>query len=295
MKRWITTLLAGLVVVLVVQVGATSATSESRSAPAASWAVWNQQCGFSHWNQDDPIVFPRQPGRSHSHTYFGNRSTNASSTPASLRRNGGTTCVERADKAAYWVPTLFVDGKAVAPLGVVAQYLRRTYELVEPFPAGLKMIAGDSNARRAQSQRVTSWSCAAKGSRRSSTMPACPDGRSGRLILRVAFPDCWDGKRLDSATHQSHVAYSSKGVCSGSHPVEMPALSLFVRYGVRGGPTTELASVGQFSGHADFVNAWNQRKLARLLQRYLNAPDAISLPLAPPDPTMPPCERCGRG
>jgi hypothetical protein len=26
-------------------------------------------CGFSHRNQDDPIVYPRERGRSHDHTY----------------------------------------------------------------------------------------------------------------------------------------------------------------------------------------------------------------------------------
>ena len=41
-------------------------------------------CQFSHRNQDDPIVFPGRPGRSHDHTYFGNTSTDANSTPASL-------------------------------------------------------------------------------------------------------------------------------------------------------------------------------------------------------------------
>ena len=75
---------------------------------------------------DDPIVFPRQPGRSHDHTYFGARSTDAFSTPASLREDGRTTCRLRADTAAYWAPTLLVDGRAVEPLAVVAFYVRRT-------------------------------------------------------------------------------------------------------------------------------------------------------------------------
>ena len=65
-------------------------------------------CGFSHRNQDDPIVFPRQPGRSHDHTFFGNRSTNAFSTAASLRKHRRTSCPYSggADSAAYWAPTL---------------------------------------------------------------------------------------------------------------------------------------------------------------------------------------------
>src|ERR1041385_2867738 len=48
-------------------------------------------CRFSHTNMDDPIVYPGEPGRSHHHTFFGNASTDASSTLASLRR-AKTTC-----------------------------------------------------------------------------------------------------------------------------------------------------------------------------------------------------------
>jgi hypothetical protein len=283
---------AGLLLAMALRTGTTAAASKSDSATAASYAVWTQACKFSHRNQDDPIVFPGQPRRSHDHTYFGNRSANAASTPGSLRQNLRTTCGERADKSAYWVPTLFVDGRAVEPLGVVTRYLRRTYEPVEPFPARLKVIAGSAHARTNQSMRATSWSCAVPGSQRSRSVPTCPGGRSG-LILRVAFPDCWNGDRLDSPNHKSHMAYSTEGVCPQSHSVELPALVLFVVYRVSGGRTTELSSGGQASGHADFVNAWNQAKLSALMHRYLNAPDAIGPPLGPPDPTIwPPCETC---
>jgi hypothetical protein len=216
------------------------------------------------------IVFPRQRGRSHDHTYFGASSTDAFSTPDSLREDGRTTCRLPADTAAYWAPTLSVGRRAVEPLAVVAFYVRRTRDEVDPFPAGLKVIAGDANARSPQSRRVTFWSCAVRGAERSSTIPTCPGGRFGGLRLHVNFPNCWDGERLDSANHKSHLAYSAEGACPSSHPVEVPALSLVVYYGVSGGSGAELSSVGQFSGHADFVNSWNQRALARLVDRYLN-------------------------
>ena len=38
------------------------------------------RCTFSHRLADDPIVRPGQPGASHSHDFFGNRTTNANST-----------------------------------------------------------------------------------------------------------------------------------------------------------------------------------------------------------------------
>ena len=235
--------------------------------PAIPFAV---RCGFSHRNQDDPIVSPGQPGRSHDHTFFGNRSTNAFSTPASLGDDGRTTCNDRADTSAYWAPTLYVSGRAVEPLALVATYARRTSRPVDPFPAGLKVIAGDANARRAQSTRVTFWSCAVPRAERSSTIPRCPGTRRGGLRLHVSFPDCWDGTRLDSADHKSHMAYSSRAACPRSHPVAVPALSLVVHYSVSGRRSAELASGGQFSGHADFLNAWNQEALASRVKRYLN-------------------------
>jgi hypothetical protein len=51
----------------------------------------------------------------------------------------------------------------------------------------------------------------------------------------------------------------------------MPALSLVYRYPVA--TTTApaaLASGGQHSGHADFINAWNQQALATLVASCLN-------------------------
>jgi hypothetical protein len=236
-------------------------------------------CGFSHRNQDDPIVFPGQRGRSHDHTYFGNTSTDASSTPASLRSAGQTTCRLDADTAAYWAPTVFDRGRPVEPLGAVVYYIRRTSEPVQAFPAGLEVIAGSAAARSPQGQRVTLWSCGRRsGVAASSSVPTCPAaGRSSlrrgarsSLRLQVNFPNCWDGRRLDSADHQAHMAYSADGACPESHRIAVPAISLVIFYGIAGGAGVELASGGQFSAHADFVNAWDRRALAALVDRYLN-------------------------
>ena len=86
-------------------------------APAALTAIFAVVCTFSHRLPDDPIVHPRQPGTSHSHDFFGNTTTDASSTYASLRA-GSTTCHNPEDTAAYWVPTLLVGTAAVAPSGL---------------------------------------------------------------------------------------------------------------------------------------------------------------------------------
>jgi hypothetical protein len=93
-------------------------------------------CRFSHTEPDDPIVFPGQPGRSHPHTFFGNTTANAFSILGSLRA-GATTCKPKADKAAYWIPTLFRDGHAIRP--AKAQVYYRGYEQMHAFPSGLRL------------------------------------------------------------------------------------------------------------------------------------------------------------
>lgn len=47
------------------------------------------------------------------------------------------------------------------------------------------------------------------------------------LRLEVMFPSCWDGKNVDSASHQSHIAYPAggeSGPCPDTHPVRIVTL-----------------------------------------------------------------------
>jgi len=227
-------------------------------------------CKLSHEAPDDPIVYPGQPGKSHDHTFVGNTSTDANSTLQSLHA-AGTTCRRPADKAAYWMPTLIVDGKAVMPLGATIYYRRNTLSRVTAFPAGLKLIAGDSKATIPQSHKVTFWNCGVLGGTApSDAPPACPAVRGDELRLHVNFPSCWDGKSIDSADHKSHLAYPTAGVCSADHPVAVPAISLIYRYPVSGDHEFALSSGGVYSAHADFFNAWNENALRLLVNFCLN-------------------------
>jgi hypothetical protein len=220
-------------------------------------------CGFSHRNNDDPIVFPGQPGRSHNHTYIGNRSVNAGSTAASLR-GGATTCATEADASTYWVPTLFVGREAIPPLAGIVYYIRRTPQRVVPFPPGMKLVAGDQHAKRAQAASVVSWSCfGVGGAPRTGAVPAC--GSNQALQLRVEFPNCWNGKTVDSADHRRHMAYASAGRCPASHPVAVPTISLILLYPEV--PRHAQPASGRFGAHADFMNGWDQDALSALVAR----------------------------
>ena len=238
-----------------------------------------ETCRFSHSAPDDPIVFPGQTGASHDHTFVGNRSTSASSTYESLRASG-TTCRRKADTAAYWVPTLLKGTTPVLPDGATIYYRRGTFAAVEPFPDNLRMIAGDAKATAPQPGRVTFWNCGVlAGVPRSSTIPACPAGGTSFLRLHIRFPNCWNGTRLDSDDHQSHMAYSVRGRCPSTHPVAVPAIELIVRYrslgatqgASDGAVSPALASGGQWSAHGDFLNAWRPAALERLVDGCLNA------------------------
>lgn len=275
--------------------GTANAHPEAASAGAKRALKGNNffaNCRFSHTAADDPIVYPGQPGRSHAHTFFGNRSTDASSTPASLR-GARTTCKPRADKAAYWVPTLFQDGREVRPAKGQFYYVLRSYDRMRPFPAGLKMIAGDQHAHHPQPLSEVYWTCGGGAGVRTRSRatapltcpvlrvrykvfakkcPTCPRTRhvvrarvKTFLELHVNYPDCWDGKRLDSPDHKSHMAHSRSYVCPASHPVKVPLIRALIRYPITDGRNVALASGGQLTGHADFVNAWDQRAFERLV------------------------------
>ncbi len=224
------------------------------------------ECLYSHAATDDPIVYPGRPGQSHLHVFFGNTDVDAFTTIASLAQ-GETTCDQPLDRAAYWAPALLRGAEVLTPVKSTAYY--RPGEgidpsTVQPFPEGLMMVGGNSGARGEQPLSIVAWSCGA-GIERAVLPPECSQGRYLRLL--VTFPDCWDGVHLDSDDHHAHVAYSSRGACPDGFPVSIVQLQFSVEYPVWG--STEgllLASGGLTTGHADFMNGWDQAKLASEVQ-----------------------------
>ena len=256
-----------------------SAPRRNGPAPAVdfSGAKFRSGCRFTHRAPDDPIVHQGMSGMSHSHDFFANTSTDANSTLESLRA-APTQCRDRADTAAYWVPTLYSNGQAVTPLHSTAYYLtgRKDHTKIQAFPSGLKVVAGNARATSAQSLRVTGWDCGTQGGVRSqSTVPTCSQPT---LRLRVTFPDCWNGVDLDSSDHASHLAYSDRGLCPSTHPVMVPQLMLLVRYPITGGDRVTLASGSPITAHGDFFNAWNQLVLEAHVRDCINAGVDCTLP-----------------
>lgn len=221
------------------------------------------KCEYSHSGPDDPIVASGHSGRSHSHDFYGAVGTDATSTPAQLARQA-TTCDKTPDTAAYWHPTLYDHDVAVTPRNIAAYYRAApgvSPRSVRPFPFGLALIAGDATATTPQPGEAVGWVCGSSTDLRT-VPPACPANAPLHLVL--TFQDCWDGDRLDSTDHQSHVAYSRSGECPPGHPEHLPQLTVSINFAISGlGHDLRLASGSVASAHGDFLNAWKPRGLAR--------------------------------
>jgi len=230
-------------------------------------------CGFSHMAFDDPIVFPRQPGRSHLHVFFGNTGADAHSTAASLAASGDSTCRGGiANRSSYWVPAT-IDTRTGAPVRPTLAniYYKNGYngiraDQVQPFPKGLRMIAGDpTNTSTKGPWRFVCVGNGADGKERRE-IPDCPVG--SQLIQMVFFPQCWDGRNLDSKDHKSHMSYPVNRACPASHPVPIPEITFNILYDVREPHATRgwrLASdaystdmAAGRSMHGDWFDGWNE-------------------------------------
>ena len=244
----------------------TLAASARSSDHGASFAV---RCDVSHRAPDDPIVHPGHAGMAHSHDFFGNTDTNHSSTYDTLRE-ADTTCTRPEDTAAYWLPTVSWNGEVLDSNRAIFYYRTggKNHKNVKPFPAELKVIA--------RNPKYVSWRCGRldNGGGKPNPPRQCDNGELG---VRIVFPECWDGRHLDSADHSSDMAYSrlvrGKDRCPRSRPVPVPSLTMNVTFPIpRGTPGEATLSYGPASSmHADFVNAWDQNAPLNL-----NPPDGRS-------------------
>ena len=260
-------------------------------APGSPWiasptdiGAFREPCGaYSHISNDDPIVFPNQPGLSHLHTFVGNTGTTAESSYKSLMATGGSTCAGGSlNRTAYWMPTIIdtSNGQPMVPISTnfyyKLGYLGVKAGTVKPFPANLRMIAGESSNTK-PGQPYSHFMCLqANNNQWHSEIPPCPGG--GDLVVTVRFPQCWDGINLDSPDHQSHMAYAVAPTgCPKSHPIALPEVTQNVHYspGPDGTSNWRLSSdkyVGPsgYSLHSDWFGAWEPSIMRRFVDNCLN-------------------------
>lgn len=256
--------------------GSPTATTTRKPIPpnAVRVAEFVAECGFSHRLPDDPIVFPKLAGASHLHTFFGNTSTDAHSDTDSLMA-ADTKCNPVEDKTAYWTPTVLVDGQPVDPPTSTFYYLGEgvrdeVTKQIQPIPVGLRIIAGNAKATSPEGTK-TRWDCAGANVAPSNDFVSCPAG--SKLQSYLDFPQCWDGKNLDSADHKSHMSYPvHPGVCPPSHPVPLPKIRQVVNFPISGVEASriKLSSGPGYTYHMDFMNGWPAAEMERRVRDCIN-------------------------
>lgn len=246
-------------------------------------------CTPSHMSNDDPIVYPNQPGAAHHHTFFGNTSINAKTNIGTIASEGNSTCRGGiANRSAYWVPSMIntLDNSPLKPYSALWYYkvgYRVAKETVVAPPKGLRMIIGNMKSTGPQATRYPEFTCQMpRGSvspPSSKNIPACPQGAV--IVSHIAFPQCWDGKNLDSPDHHSHMEYASRAGCPSTHPIALPEITLNTKYSVTTNTGTQhwrlssdnYKSAGYnagYSSHADWINGWDTKVMADIVKNCLN-------------------------
>ena len=110
--------------------------------------------------------------------------------------------------------------------------------------------------------------------------PKDTNEQSNTLELQVNFPECWNGRDLDSADHISHMAYQQDGLCPANY-VAIPHITLVVRYRTAEPGATKYwrlssdaydSSIpGGFSLHGDWMNGWDQTVAQKFVTECLEA------------------------
>lgn len=210
-----------------------SKTSFPNSA-AGGEAKFRTHCNWAFNAYEDPIVFPKQHGVSHLHTFFGNTGMNGDSTYESLRTTGNSTCGGgKINRSGYWYPSVLKDnalgdGKTmvIKPAYVVVYYNVPTSQ-VEMFSAiargftyvfGVNLSDPSDTAFKATipsgftyiDNGFAGWQCNASGTAyrylRDASGNATFTCAAGTPVTAKLFGyGCWDGVNLTSPNGRKHV------------------------------------------------------------------------------------------
>ena len=232
---------------------AVSATSNAASG------VLRVACDFDHRAPNDPIVFPGRPGASHIHNFFGNTSTDAGSTPASLQANRSTNCKLAEDTSGYWFPEMISPSGQPHPLRqAVAYYSAKPGSgYVHTMPAGAELIGGDAHAAGTQGLDAVKWDCLAHPEVAPSATPVDCTGH-GEAQVTIRFPNCWNQQ---DPSNRLNFVYGFKGNICPQGYVAIPHLRVSFETGLADPRGYTLRSGPLYTAHADFMNGWQQADL----------------------------------
>lgn len=263
--------------------------------------AFRTHCVESHDSHDDPLVWPRRPGATHHHVFFGNPNVDSHTTIETLANATATTCDGGTlNRSAYWVPALYDQHgeriKYIDPLFYYKTGYHLPAELIHSLPQGLQMIAGNAHATSPQGTHVAKFRCSGWRSDQVwfdqsdpldhvNYLPDCDVG--DLLEIRIVFPQCWNGKQLSAHDNQSHMAYPTQaipphvgtGSCPRSHPIAVPEISFNFSIYVSeesGSPNSwrfssdKPGSIPGSSIHADWMNGWHPEIMDKVVLNCLN-------------------------
>ncbi|MEU5264219.1 DUF1996 domain-containing protein [Amycolatopsis sp. NPDC021455] len=145
---------------------------------------------------------------------------------------------------------------------------------VVAMPQFLRILYGDAKQSTNGPANVRpSWTCSGFEDRLVDKYPICPEGSK---VTRIhSFPNCWDGKNIDSANHRSHIVFSDQqGRCPQGFR-NVPQLRITLTYNI----PRDVQVNGQYkvdafeqenhnprSDHDDFANVMGQRLMNQVVR-----------------------------
>lgn len=198
-------------------------------------------CNPAHEGTFDPLVLPGVVKGGHEHTFLGNTAVTGSSTYATLRTTGASTCAGGPlNRSAYWIPSM----KEQRPSGVIVtrkpQRMTVYYtsgsvadaNINQRIPRGFGYVGGknpsnfNNAARRAEvpsgytyqeDEGFEGWQCEdgptdALGPkyprlREANGTPSFQCQAGDYIVENLVAPPCWDGYNLRSPDAREHVRY----------------------------------------------------------------------------------------
>lgn len=267
---------------------------EADSAPRKLPLGFRVNCETLPSREVDPIVYPGKTGVAHLHDPFG-QGLDPDMTHRKLRNDPSNCRFKNGsrvdDRSAYWIPSFYAQSGRKVPVRLANFYYRVKPGIdpdnIEPFPRGLKVVAGKADAMGRQMQPdgfkpgkpIVEWKCFAPGNFSKEGHLPTDCGRNQRVAVSVTFPDCAKPGVTDSAGHRSHMAYSRFNKCPSSHPKRVMQLNFFVVYDLHNGKGAYLSSSHKKPGeprnaygmHADFFDAWGGTQIKKLIRNCVHS------------------------
>ncbi|KLT45175.1 hypothetical protein CC85DRAFT_151830 [Cutaneotrichosporon oleaginosum] len=251
----------------------------------------------------DPIIDPGKVG-AHVHTVLGASNFRSElNTPQEMLNAQCTTAAVTADKSNYWTPTLYYmhdNGtyEAMSPFNTRIYYFTTNETNMNPFPPGLRIVAGTAMSRDLSDVRMRGVELHC-GDKPDLFHPWLPNGTThpngcNDLHVGIRFPSCGLANgALDSENHFDHMTwpvesldygpegpkYNPNGpLCPPSHPIKYPTIFLQAFYKFeekhgrpwRAGKNNVVFSNGDMLGpsfHGDFVNGWDPTVLTNFVKQ----------------------------